>query len=272
MLRRGAPSHDVDTLFYDMSASSIVQTQLTSTDVAGSATGSPSSLYACAVTIFDDVSRAEWGHLTLARTARWAERNGYKLHVRPFCGTAVGTWCIPRRVLEVLEEGACSVVLFLDGDAVVSRLSWTLPAPRRPFTFATHDENASTGVVNSGVFLVINSAETRRLMQWWVAYGNRSCSRSASFPEQACAERLRHRFGGQVVDVVGHRALNTPVKISASGSAAAFAQCMADGRNRVCHPLGVRHFCKHHSQSLNATTQCIHRIRRQMFARLAAMP
>lgn len=135
---------------------------------------------------------------------------------------------------------------------------------------AIHDEsvaNCTTGcAINSGVFIVQNTDEARRLMRWWVAFGNRSCSKRVAFPEQACAEKMRRHWGSEM-DVVGYRTLNTPVKVSATPTAALRA-CMADRRNGVCHPLGVRHFCKHRETSINATSRCVHRIRWQMFSTL----
>ena len=108
-------------------------------------------------------------------------------------------------------------------------------------------------------------------MRWWAAYGNHTCSKRVAFPEQACAEQLRRRWH-TAVELTGHRAMNTPVKISRLGSLAAFQECMRDTRNRVCHPIGTRHFCKHITDSANATMKCVVRIRKQMFKSLLSTP
>ena len=77
----------------------------------------------CVCTIFDNTSLAEWGHLTASRTERWARRHGYHLTIRPYCEGSVGTWCIPRRVLEVLEDSSCAEVCHMQASVTQAVLT-----------------------------------------------------------------------------------------------------------------------------------------------------
>ena len=130
------------------------------------------------------------------------------------------------------------------------------------------------------------------MVRWWAAFGNRTCSKRALFPEQACAEKMRNKWR-PYFEAVGHHEMNTPVLIPhnvtgnyiARGVTALLTACLQDRRNAVCHPAGVRHYCQHHRFGTawrppsynvsgagdNATALCMRTIRADMFRGLGSI-
>ena len=85
---------------------------------------------ACVLSMLDANSYTSWAHLPLRRMVMWAELRGYKIIVKAWCARH-NTWCIPLGVSDALAEYSdCSVVLYLDADAVVANMSFEVPRPQ----------------------------------------------------------------------------------------------------------------------------------------------
>lgn len=219
----------------------------------------------CVLVLTDATSLAHWGGSVLAHNAQWASARGYTLMVKPF---ERNTWEVPIRVKDVLETSSCDSIMYLDADAIVANASWDIPTFDGDVLFTAHPD----GSINTGVFFVKNTRTTHCIFDWWSDFGNKSCAEGAQWPEQTCAQRIPSLWTS--AHLTRNMTLNYPVPIFDAKTYLQLPAVMqACTRSQaICHPYGIRFWCKHRREERESVTECMQRAREYLFSPYSRRP
>lgn len=214
----------------------------------------------CLLTLMDSSSFQSWGRHVYARNTGWALAHDFTPILQKYYGS---TWEIPIRVNELLHHGGCSRIMYLDGDALISNISWNFPSFTDDILFTSHNANMA---INTGVFFVSNTRVSRQIFDWWSNYGNLSCSKVAQWPEQTCAQKIPSIWNS--TRVRQDPSINYGVDIFKAKDYPGLSQVMQKcvSTQNICHPYGTKFWCKHRREKNDTLTMCMHKARVHLFS------